>query len=326
MNYPQARYDRSISAPFLAEFKPGGFAASLLDYARAQYPIDLQFRKNPKNGAQHVTLYVGMTAVLNVLDKGAGGYRLEAHPKYKGIRKVGWELAWEQPHAPDWWGEHWLAVEDYLERIIPEVMGGSLTSKEGPVQAAVSVFKGDAARVMLDREVIPSFIDDPTRKRVIRGFSDSLAASVAQAGVPGTAPTKFGPKCDVLAIHHDGYLEAIEVKPQNVSSLAWVPAQATMYAKLLEYWIGVDSTWAETIRRTFQQRQELGLVSTDFSMPSRLEPRVVPAVAFQRTASGPYVDRMFKVQEHLVVDGVGDPGLRLYRASISGRLTQVDGP
>jgi len=322
--YPDARYDRSISAEFLAVLKPGGFAASLLDYAHAQYPIDLQFRKNPKNNAQHVTLYVGMTAVLNVIDKVLLGYRLDAHPKYKGNPAVGWDADWERPHPGRWWGEHWAEVEDYLERIIPAVMGGSLTSKEGPVQAAVSVFKGDPSRVMLDREVIPGFVDDPTRKRVISGFSDQLAASVAKAGIPGRPPTRFGPKCDVLALRNDGQLEAIEVKPENVSSLAWVPAQATMYATLLNFWIQADPNWEETIRRTYQQRQELGLVPAQFREPSTILPRVVPAVAFQRTASGPYVDRMFAVQNHLVREGVGDPDLTFYRASLSGRLTKVD--
>ena len=326
MTYPDARYDRSISPAFLAAFMPGGFAASLVDYAHAQYPIDLQFRKDPKTGAQHVTLYVGMTAVLNVLDRGQPGYRLTAHAKYRGTQTAGWITDWEQHHPITWWSQHWSAVEDYLERIIPAVMGGSLTSKEGPVQAAVSVFKGDPTRVMLDREVIPGFLDDPTRKRIITGFSDVLAASVARAGIPGQPPTHFGPKCDVLALRDDGHLEAIEVKPENVSSLAWVPAQATMYANLLNFWISADPDWERTIRRTYQQRQELGLVPPQFREPRTILPRVVPAVAFQRTASGPYVDRMFAVQDHLIGEGVGDPDLTFYRVSLSGRLTEVDHP
>ena len=194
------------------------------------------------------------------------------------------------------------------------------------MQAAVSVFKGDDTRVMLDREVIPGFVDDPTRKRVIAGFSAELAAAVVAAGLPGRPPASFGPKCDLLALHMDGYLEAIEVKPQNVSSLAWVPAQATMYSKLLAFWIDNDPDWEDTIQRIFNQRQILGLIPPGFSMPAHLRPRVVPAVAFQRTASGPYVDRMFQVQDHLVQVGVGDPELTFYRASLSGRLMPVTGP
>ena len=80
--FGQLRYDRSVSEEFLGHFLPDGFASSLLQYARARYPIDFQFRKDPKTGAQWATLYLGMTAVLNVEDKRAKGVRLTAHPKY----------------------------------------------------------------------------------------------------------------------------------------------------------------------------------------------------------------------------------------------------
>jgi hypothetical protein len=61
------RYDRSVSAEFLSHFKRGGVAASLTSMARhALYPLDLQMRKSPKTGAEHATLYAGLTAVLNV--------------------------------------------------------------------------------------------------------------------------------------------------------------------------------------------------------------------------------------------------------------------
>jgi hypothetical protein len=48
-------------------FLRGGVAASLVEYARhAPYPVDLQMRHNPKTGADHATLYVGLTSVLDV--------------------------------------------------------------------------------------------------------------------------------------------------------------------------------------------------------------------------------------------------------------------
>ncbi len=64
-------YDRRATAGFLAHFLHGGVAESLAEYARyAPYPVDLQMRKNPKTGAEHATLYVGLTSVLQVTRKG----------------------------------------------------------------------------------------------------------------------------------------------------------------------------------------------------------------------------------------------------------------
>jgi len=155
------------------------------------------------------------------------------------------------------WAELWPSVEEYLERIIPIVMKGSLTSKEGPVQAAVSVYRGDSTRTLLDRETIVGFINKRVRQEVIGTFSAEVVAAIASGGFTG-GPPRFGPKCDVLALHQDGYLEAIEVKPEDVASLAWVPAQATMCAKLLNYWIGQDPDWYKAISRMYAQREALG--------------------------------------------------------------------
>ena len=62
-----------------------------MDYARGKYPIDFQYRKDPKTGRQWATLYVGLTAVVNVLDKGAKGLALDAHKTYRDpALKLGW--------------------------------------------------------------------------------------------------------------------------------------------------------------------------------------------------------------------------------------------
>ena len=70
------RYDRRVRPEFLDHFLDGGVAASRGEYARsAPYSVDLQMRHSPKTFADHATLYVGLTAVLNVLRKGATGLR-----------------------------------------------------------------------------------------------------------------------------------------------------------------------------------------------------------------------------------------------------------
>lgn len=321
--FEKLRYDRTVSDPFLKHFLPGGVAASLLQYARARYPIDFQLRKDPKTGAQWATLYLGMTAVLNVEDKGAKGIRLTAHEKYANLT-YHWDDQWATPAKPEAWESRWPAVENYLERIIPAVMtDGKLTATEGLVQAAVSVYIGDSTRVMLDREVIPYFEDTGARNSILSSYSTPLAEALASSKpVPGKPPTNFGARCDVLALRDDGCLVAIEVKPGSVASLSWVPAQATMYARVLQHWIDTDTKeWAKTIKRSFEQRQILGLVPAGFKMP-KLQPRVVPAVAFQRIASAEYIDRMFKVHHALQTSAAGHPDIQFFEVSLSGRLDE----
>ncbi|WP_183097415.1 hypothetical protein [Nocardioides pelophilus] len=320
--FGQLRYDRSVSEEFLGHFLPDGFASSLLQYARARYPIDFQFRKDPKTGAQWATLYLGMTAVLNVEDKRDKGVRLTAHPKYANSL-YHWADDWAQTNSPETWRSRWPAVENYLERIIPAVMtDGRLTATEGLVQAAVSVYIGDSTRVMLDREVTPYFLDTATKNAILTSYSNPLAEAIeASNPVPGKPRTPFGARCDVLALRKDGCLVAIEVKPGSVASLAWVPAQATMYARVLQHWVDNDPGWAEIITASYEQRHRLGLVPEGFKLP-KLQPRVVPAVAFQRIASAEYIDRMFKVHKALQTSTAGHPDIQFFEVSLSGRLDE----
>ena len=77
------RYDRCVGVDFLSLFRPGGVAFPLVEYARhAPYAVDLQMRKDPKTGAQHASLYVGLTAVLTVDWRGAGRFALSANPTW----------------------------------------------------------------------------------------------------------------------------------------------------------------------------------------------------------------------------------------------------
>ncbi len=199
---------------------------------------------------------------------------------------------------------------------------GRFTATEGLVQAAVSVYKGDSARVMLDREVGPYFINTRAKSTVQKLYSDPLEAAVSKASAaPGKPRTPFGMKCDVLALDADGHLVALEVKPGSVPTLAWVAAQATMYARVLQHWIDHDPQWAQIITDVFRQREKLGLIPDGFTRPS-LKRKVVPAVAFQRIASDKYIERMLAVQEALLRTPAGDPGLKFYEVSLPGRLDE----
>jgi hypothetical protein len=206
------------------------------------------------------------------------------------------------------------------------VKEGRYITTEGIVQAAVSGYLGGAERVVLDREVGPYFRDTPTKQAVHKRYSDPLETAIdRRKPAPGTPPTRFGMECDVLAIDAAGHLVAIEIKPGSVSSLAWVAAQATMHANVLQHWISHDNRWVEIIENSFSQRKALGLVPPAFQLPE-LQPTVVPAVAFQRVASPVYVQRMYEVQDALLTEGVGDPALTFYAVAPSGRLDQHQRP
>jgi hypothetical protein len=232
------RYDRTVTDEFASYFAVGGFADSLVDYARGKYPIDFQYRKDPKTNRQWATLYVGLTAVLNVTDKGAKGLALSAHPTYR-IRQLGWSDDWLVSTPAPIWAQRWDAVERYLERVIPKVVtNGRYVRTEGIVQSAVSGHLGGASRVVLDREVGPYFRDTPGKLWVQQLYSEPLAAAIAKREpAPGAPRTPFGMECDALAIDTAGHLVAIEIKPGSVGSLAWVAAQATMYSKVLQHWV-----------------------------------------------------------------------------------------
>jgi len=321
MDIGDLRYDRSVTTEFASLFQ-GGFASSLVDYARGKYPIDFQYRKDPKTGRQWATLYVGLTAVVNVLDKGSKGIALDAHKTYRDPQlKLGWSDEWTLPASPDTWSERWPLVEAYLERAIPKIVtNGRYVKTEGIVQASVSGHFGDQSRVVIDREVAPSFRDTPTKDGIHALYNAKLVEALARRRpVPGVPPARFGMECDALAIDTAGHLLAIEIKPGSVSSLAWVAAQATMYARVLQHWVDHDPTWRPTITKMYAQRQALGLVPTGFKLPD-LQQRVLPAVAFQRVASPAFIQRMYAVQDVLLDEKVGDPELTFYAVAPSGRL------
>jgi hypothetical protein len=95
------RYDRRVDDEFLSLFRKGGLLHSLARLGKtAAFPLDLQFRKDPKNpGKQWATLYAGLTGVLYV-HRVKNGLRLDAHDtwsrKKSGKRTYGFRPKWLQ--------------------------------------------------------------------------------------------------------------------------------------------------------------------------------------------------------------------------------------
>jgi hypothetical protein len=198
------RYDRRADEGFRQLFEPHGPFRTVTEYARkARYPIDLQFRRNPKTSAQHASVYVGLTTVLDIHWR-QGKVKLAAHPT--------WQLHGFDPGWTSWTPVNdiggWIdAVEVYLDTVIPQAAAGS-AAVEGAVQASVSSFASDRL-VMLDREVQLHFRDMPTKKRVIHEASADLLSAIRSAPVPGARPVSFGGECDLLAVDRTGRLRAV---------------------------------------------------------------------------------------------------------------------
>ena len=320
----ELKYDRRVSEPFLSHFRPKGLAASLVEYAKnARLPVDLQFRRTWKSGSEHATLYVGLTAVLNVHSANNGDLRLSAHRAWTD-GGYGYRDQWSSARVPADWIEDWRSVEGYLERVIPAA-AERFGAKEGGVQAAVSSFRS-RTQVMLDREVTPSFRDTATKANILTSCRAPLLEALHNADLPyGKVPKSLGAECDLLAVDARGRLLAVEVKPLSGGNIAWVPAQAAMYARVLQRWVDTDSEHTRVIEGMLAQRQAVRLAPKfDLALPAK--PYVVPVVALQRGASAEKITRMQRVRG--LIDQVneqdGIPPLEIYEVSLSGRLDPLE--
>lgn len=325
-------YDRRVSESFLAHFLEGGVAHSLVEYARfAPYAVDLQMRHNPKTNADHATLYVGLTSVLDV-KTGPSGLHLIGHKTAAG-GQYGFDETWTKPMTASALGTKWRAVEDYLEAILPKAWAKH-ASQEGAVQAAASVFKSHE-RIMFDREVALHFKTTPVKERIFREETAQLVKAVQGiAGIPGKAPTSFGGKCDLLALDAQGRLLAVEVKPRGTGTIVWSGVQATVYARLFERWIRTPPTSpltakakhtdppVEILRGMLDQRTRLGLAPR--SRPELADqPVVVPVVALQRGFSPKYLERLRLVQKAVLKAACGNPTLEIFEVSMAGRMDRL---
>lgn len=263
----EIRYDRVVTDDFLSRFLQGGVAASLAPMARdAAYPLDLQLRKDAKTGRQWATVYAGLTAVLNIEER-SQGFRLTAHDTWSKKSKYGFRQRWKSDLTEDELVGEWTDVELYLERVIPAATKSHGVT-EGAVQAAVSKSQ-DTSWLMLDREVVTSFRDQATKQRILTSCYEPIVAALP-SDIPGATPKKFGPECDLLALRPEtGQLVAVEVKPYDGAGIAWVAAQATMYARLLNAWIAADDRAEDIVRGTAAQRQQLGLSDAPYPLRER---------------------------------------------------------
>ncbi len=219
----------------------------------------------------------------------------------------------------------WAEVELYLDRVIP-IAALTHGRKEGAVQAAVASHHSPA-RVILDREVTPSFGSTTERQAFMETCQGPILDALAQAdlGFSGR-PTKLGNECDALGLRSDGRVLAIEVKPLSGASIAWVTAQAIMYARILQAWIDHEPKPGQepvkVLREMLAQRRQVGLASGSFEVAMPLS--VVPLVAVQRGASAEMVRRMLAVRDVLAAVDLGVAPVEIYEVNLLGELLPLD--
>lgn len=315
------RYDRRVDPSFLEHFLDDGPLASLSSYAReALYPVDLQLRRQPGSTAQHATLYVGLTSVLDVRRASGGQLALAVHPSH--AERARFEEVWRAPRAAGDMSLIWPAVEDYLDRVIP-LATASHGLREGAVQAAVARHQhGD--RVVLDRETTPSYTDRAHKDQCLEAYRGQLARALDDARIEWTnARPTLGTECDALAVDRQGRLQAIEVKPIGVGSVAFVAAQSAMYALMMKGWVDDDPSSDEVLRGMIDQRQRLGLAMEGrWTVPDR--PRVVPVVAVQRGSSPEMVRRMRVVRDVIDEADLGIDPVEIFEVDVRGRMRPLE--
>lgn len=311
-------FDREISLELLRALKPEGPFHSIIERRnhdiRAADPgrppmLDVQLRKI--GGRSWTSLYVGLTAVLNVEERDGRQrgrqFKLSAHPAY---RDLGFHDSWGKWQERDELAKSWRHVEKYLDQVIRTVSTshlqhtdkegrgrkGGWVHKEGWVHAEVCSGKAASYRVV-NREASPAFKDQDVKKTIC----DPLEKAITSALKPGPTPEawwpgvrnhgkhkRLGTNPDVLAVDQDGRILVIEIKPCSaLEGITRGPAQVRFYAELIAEWWRQDPEVArKSIKAMLRQRIYLSLTadgSLDFGSSSRVVP--VLAIGPERTRS-----------------------------------------
>ena len=180
---------------------------------------------------------------------------------------------------------------------------------------------------MIDREAVVTFDNQAEKNAVCTELTRPLLAAL-EPGVVGAAWWKkvkpLGGECDALAVHADGTVLAIEIKPaQELAGTAWAPLQVTHYANLFRQWAKTDAGATEVVRGMLEQRVRLGL-ARDLRCELKEPLRVRPMVVIGKPVADNALDRMRQVQSRLRERGVGYADLEVYGVNLAGRPTRIE--
>ncbi len=114
---PIVRFRRTISTALETALGPGGPLNWLVTRVSApDSGLDLQLRSSG-GSTSWVSLYAGMTSVLDVYDN-SGGLSLRVHPTHRAAGAF--DELWSAPQSPAKLGDQHESVDAYLDRILAD--------------------------------------------------------------------------------------------------------------------------------------------------------------------------------------------------------------
>ena len=271
-------FDRVVSHELLSVLA-AGVLHPLIDRRNANLAeLDVQLRR--KSGDSWVSLYAGLTTVLDV-HEGGGAFWLKAHRTHRSAG--GFDPAWFTKRSLASLKEIWPEVERYVDRALAKVDRHHI-ELEGKVHAAMCSGQASSYRV-INREADPSFASGLERTRFVQATGAPIWQAVRadrnpEPWWPGRRyeknPKRFGTSPDILAIDDAGRLLVIEAKPPGaLEGIAWGPAQVGFYGSMFGELFKRNRDGASVISRMLEQRVALGLTEPgrmDLAAPLRIVP------------------------------------------------------
>ena len=167
-------FDRVVSEELLDALRPGRQLHGAVTWCKQDPALrDFQLRKEPKGPASWATLYVGLTSLLDIYERG-GRFRLEAHGTHK--EAGGFDPAWSSWQCLEVLNAAWPKVISYLDRAALKVQP-RWTDSEGRVHAMLSTSANTEVSV-INREASISFCNQPKKTELCDGWTTSVIAAL----------------------------------------------------------------------------------------------------------------------------------------------------
>ena len=272
--------DRGANPQLLDALKPGEPMHGVIEWRNFDVlHRDVQLRKRRQSSWSYVSLYVGLTAVLEIHACG-DGLKFNAHGTHRDAGAF--DDAWKRPMTTEAAQAEWPRISRYLDRATLAVAPRHITN-EGLVHAALCSGQSDQYRV-INREVSPNFTDTAARKAIEGELGDPIrrAAQTAERSLRGSSRGEakaFGTGTDILAADNSNRLLVIEAKPSRSKEILSAPKQVIFYAGILQRWIAQDPGAAvNALNQMLDQRVTLGLTSPGPQLQAQ-GLRIVPVVA-----------------------------------------------
>ena len=154
--------DRGANPQLLDALRPGEPMHGVIEWRNFDVlHRDVQLRKRRQSSWSYVSLYVGLTAVLEIHACG-DGLKFNAHGTHRDAGAF--DDAWKRPMTTEAAQAEWPRISRYLDRATLAVAPRHITN-EGLVHAALCSGQSDQYRV-INREVSPNFTDTAARKAI----------------------------------------------------------------------------------------------------------------------------------------------------------------